>query len=185
MDMIRVAAFVDFQNLEGQLRHVNRKPDMQTLRQYLGTPEERRHVEQSFVFASLPPNNGDGIVRYHDWLRHQGYIVVSKRAKELPDGSRKANVDALMMLDILEYAINAKPDVIVLVTGDGDFAEIGLRLRRRGIRVEVASLHTALANELKQAANGVIDLTEWANTCAARRDDEEVPELGADLDEAV
>jgi hypothetical protein len=31
-----------------------------------------------------------------------------------------------------------RPDVVILVTGDADFAYLAIELRRRGIRVEVA-----------------------------------------------
>jgi uncharacterized LabA/DUF88 family protein len=52
-----------------------------------------------------------------------------------------------------------RPDVIILVTGDADFAYLALQLRRGGIRVEVASVAQNLGSTLKTAANEVIDLT--------------------------
>jgi len=48
--------------------------------------------------------------------------------------------------------------VVILVTGDADFAYLALRLRRAGIRVEVASVTENLGSGLKSAANEVIDL---------------------------
>jgi len=51
----------------------------------------------------------------------------------------KANVDVLMAIDAMELSNQMQPDVVVLVTGDSDFASLALRLRRHGIRVEVAS----------------------------------------------
>jgi uncharacterized LabA/DUF88 family protein len=52
-----------------------------------------------------------------------------------------------------------RPDVVVLVTGDADFAHLALRLRRRGIRVEVAATTQTLGSGLRGAANEIIDLT--------------------------
>jgi uncharacterized LabA/DUF88 family protein len=57
-----------------------------------------------------------------------------------------------------------RPDVVVLVTGDADFAHLALRLRRRGIRVEVAATPQTLGTGLKGAANEVIDLVPLFET---------------------
>lgn len=173
---LKVAAFVDLSNICGQLKEVGRRPDLVALIPRLGSSEEGRFVCETVVYASLPPENGDGVVRWHDWLRHQGLMVVSKRAKRLPNGRIKCDLDAELMLDVMEYVYVARPDVVVLVTGDGDYATLAYRLRRHGVRVEVASLHTALASELKAACNGLIDLTDWAATCEAV--DNNAPELG-------
>ena len=53
-----------------------------------------------------------------------------------------------------------RPDIVVLVTGDSDFAYLAEKLRRRGMRVEVASVEQSLGNELKNAANSTVDLIE-------------------------
>ena len=58
----------------------------------------------------------------------------------------------------------SRPDVVVLVTGDADFAHLALQLRRRGIRVEVASTAQTLGSGLKGAANEVIDLVPLFET---------------------
>jgi uncharacterized protein (TIGR00288 family) len=71
----------------------------------------------------------------------------------------KANVDVLMAIDAVELSVEMRPDVVVLVTGDTDFAHLALQLRRKGIRVEVASTATTLGAGLKTSANAAIDLT--------------------------
>jgi uncharacterized LabA/DUF88 family protein len=48
--------------------------------------------------------------------------------------------------------------VVILVTGDADFAYLATKLRRRGIRVEVASVAQNLGNMLRSTASEVIDL---------------------------
>jgi uncharacterized LabA/DUF88 family protein len=57
-----------------------------------------------------------------------------------------------------------QPDVVILVTGDADFAYLAIKLRRRGIRVEVASVAQNLGNMLKSTANEVIDLAPLFRT---------------------
>jgi hypothetical protein len=57
-----------------------------------------------------------------------------------------------------------RPDVVILVTGDADFAYLAIKLRRRGIRVEVASVAQNLGNMLRSTANEVIDLAALFRT---------------------
>jgi uncharacterized LabA/DUF88 family protein len=83
---------------------------------------------------------------------------VTKDGAPAEEGHYKANVDVMMAIDALELSIEIRPDVVILVTGDADFAYLAIKLRRHGIRVEVASVAANLGNILKAAANHVIDL---------------------------
>ena len=71
----------------------------------------------------------------------------------------KANVDVLMAIDAVELSMEMRPDVVVLVTGDADFAHLALQLR-----VEVAATSQTLGTGLKGAANEVIDLVPLFET---------------------
>jgi len=70
-----------------------------------------------------------------------------------------------MAMDAVELALEIRPDIVVLVTGDSDFAYLAEKLRRRGMRVEVASVEQSLGNELKNAANSTVDLIEIFDKC--------------------
>jgi uncharacterized LabA/DUF88 family protein len=93
-------------------------------------------------------------------------MVVTKDGAPADEGHYKANVDVLMAIDALELSVEVKPDVVILVSGDADFAYLATKLRRRGIRVEVASVAENLGGVLKSAANAVIDLAPLFRTCA-------------------
>ena len=95
---------------------------------------------------------------FRSWLRSHGFLVVTKEGAPADEAHYKANVDVLMAIDAVELTTAMAPDVIVLVTGDADFAPLALQLRRRGIRVEAASLAQTLGAGLKTAVNEVIDL---------------------------
>lgn len=86
-------------------------------------------------------------------------LVVTKEGKAKGDDYEN-NVDVVMAIDAIELAFEIKPDIVVLVTGDSDFAYLAEKLRRRGIRVEVASVEQSLGSELKNSANSIVDLTE-------------------------
>jgi uncharacterized LabA/DUF88 family protein len=64
---------------------------------------------------------------------------------------------------------------VILVTGDADFSYLALQLRRRGIRVEVASVARNLGSALKTTANEVIDLAPLFATFELMKVREEDP----------
>lgn len=86
-------------------------------------------------------------------------MVVTREGKAKGD-EYESNVDIVMAMDAVELALEIRPDIVVLVTGDSDFAYLAEKLRRRGMRVEVASVEQSLGNELKNAANSTVDLIE-------------------------
>jgi uncharacterized LabA/DUF88 family protein len=87
--------------------------------------------------------------KFMHWLRSNGFMVVTKDGAPAEEGRYKANVDVMMAIDALELSVEMRPDVVILVTGDADFAYLVIKLRRRGIRVEVASVAANLGNLLK------------------------------------
>jgi hypothetical protein len=91
-------------------------------------------------------------------------MVVTKDGASAEEGHYKANVDVMMAIDALELSIEMRPDVVILVTGDADFAYLATKLRRHGIRVEVASVAANLGHILRSAANDVIDLAALFRT---------------------
>ncbi len=122
------------------------------------------------VYAGLPPpiplwqEERDKKNKFMHWLRSNGFLVVTKDGAPAEEGHYKANVDVMMAIDALELSVEMQPDAVILVTGDADFAYLATKLRRRGIRVEVASVATNLSGLLKAAANTVIDLAPLFQT---------------------
>ena len=122
------------------------------------------------VGAGLPPaiptwqEERDRKNKFVHWLRSNGFMVVTKDGAPAEEGHYKANVDVMMAIDALELSMEMRPDVVILVTGDADFAYLATKLRRHGIRVEVASVSANLGNILRSAANDVIDLAPLFRT---------------------
>jgi len=102
--------------------------------------------------------------KFVHWLRSNGFMVVTKDGAPAEEGHYKANVEVMMAIDALELSIEMRPDVVILVTGDADFAYLAIKLRRHGIRAEVASVAANLGHILRSAANDVIDLAPLFRT---------------------
>src|SRR5438093_3252857 len=167
---LRLLMLVDESNVGSSVRTAGRGLDWLKLRDFLAGPNTGRELIEMVVYAGLPP----AIATWHDerdkknkfvhWLRSNGFMVVTKDGAPAEEGHYKANVDVMMAIDALELSIEMQPDVVILVTGDADFAYLAIKLRRHGIRVEVASVAANLGNLLRSAANDVIDLAPLFRT---------------------
>lgn len=166
----RLLVLIDESNVGSSVRTAGRGLDWLKLRDFLAGPESGRELIEAVVYAGLPPaiplwqDERDKKNKFMHWLRSNGFMVVTKDGAPAEEGHYKANVDVMMAIDAIELADEMRPDVVILVTGDADFAYLAIKLRRRGIRVEVASAAQNLGNVLKSAANEVIDLAPLFRT---------------------
>ena len=160
----RVLVLVDESNVISSAWASNRNLDWNKLRDFFADEKRGRELIEMVVYVGLPPampvwqTERDKKSKFVHWLRANGFLVVTKDGSPAEEGHYKSNVDVMMAIDAVELSTAMKPDVVVMVTGDADFAHLALMLRRRGIRVEVASLAQTLGAGLKTSANEVIDL---------------------------
>ena len=166
----KVLVLVDESNVSSSVRSAGRGLDWLKLRDFLAGPNTGRDLIEMVIYAGLPPaiptwqEERDRKNKFVHWLRSNGFMVVTKDGASAEEGHYKANVDVMMAIDALELSIEMRPDVVILVTGDADFAYLAIKLRRHGIRVEVASVAANLGHILRSAANEVIDLTALFRT---------------------
>jgi uncharacterized LabA/DUF88 family protein len=166
----RLLVLVDESNIGSSVRTAGRGLDWLKLRDFLAGPNTGRDLIEMVIYAGLPPaipawqEERDKKNKFIHWLRSNGFMVVTKDGAPADEGRYKANVDVMMAIDALELSIEMRPDVVILVTGDADFAYLAIKLRRHGIRVEVASVAANLGHILRSAANDVIDLAPLFRT---------------------
>ena len=170
----RVLVLVDESNVVSSARATGRGLDWSKLRDHFLGEEPGRELIEMVVYLGLPPAMAEWQAerekknKFVHWLRSHGFLVVTKDGSPAEEGHYKANVDVMMAIDAVELSAEMKPDVVILVTGDADFAYLALQLRRRGIRVEVASIAQNLGSALKTTANAVIDLAPLFATFEAK-----------------
>lgn len=160
----RALVLVDESNVVSSAWASKRSLDWLKLRDFLCDETQGRTLLEMVVYVGLPPamtvwqNERDKKNKFIHWLRSHGFLVMAKDGSPAEEGHYKSNVDVMMAIDAVELSSAMHPDVVTLVSGDADFAYLALQLRRRGIRVEVASVSENLGSGLKSAANAVIDL---------------------------
>lgn len=90
------------------------------------------------------------------WMRRNGYRVIAKDLVQLPDGSKKANLDVEIAVDMM--SLSNCYDTAVLVSGDGDLAYAVDAASYKGVRIEVVSLRSMTSDSLINVSDRYIDL---------------------------
>lgn len=179
----RVMILADGDNTFMSAQSFNRKIDWKKVRNYLADPKEGRELIEMVIYVGLPParerfeEQRKTKEKFIYWAKSQGFLVVAREGKAKGDDYEN-NVDVVMAMDAIELALEVKPDIVVLVTGDSDFAYLAEKLRRRGMRVEVASVEQSLGTELKNAANSVVDLIEIFDKFAQQDENQNFHRIG-------
>jgi uncharacterized LabA/DUF88 family protein len=153
--MEKVAIFVDVQNIyyttrQSYQRHFNYSA-------FWTRATAGREVVAAFAYAI---DKGDNKQQgFQQILRHIGFEVKLKPYIQRIDGSAKGDWDVGITLDVIEYA--AKSDVIVLLSGDGDF-DLLLNKAHSAYHVitEVYGVPTLTAPSLINAANYFIAIDD-------------------------
>lgn len=155
--MERTAIFLDIANLEQAFRHYDAKIDYIGLREYLTAG---RFLVDAFAYVPINPYDVDRKRYFIDFLGRNGFLVRSKVGKPRPDNKWKCNFDVEMAVDMLRYSHQARVDIVVMGSGDGDMLPVCEEIRFNGIRCEVAATRQTVADDLVAAVNGFIDLGE-------------------------
>ena len=95
--------------------------------------------------------------QFQNILRAIGFEVKLKPYIQRADGSAKGDWDVGITLDAMDYAESS--DVIVLVSGDGDFSVLVDKMKSKcGVKVEVYGVAQLTARSLMNAATSFIPI---------------------------
>jgi len=142
----RVGVFIDVQNMYYGARQLKGKLDFDAL--LAAAVSGRRLIKATaYVVESKETDQSQFIAV----LEKRGIEVRRKTLQVRADGSMKGDWDMELALDILDAAGGL--DVVVLVSGDGDFTSLVQRVKGMGPRVEVVAFPRATAKSLAGAAD--------------------------------
>ena len=153
--MEKVAIFVDVQNIyyttrQSYQRHFNYNA-------FWTQATANREVIAAIAYAI---DKGDSKqLGFQKILRNIGFEVKLKPYIQRSDGSAKGDWDVGITLDVIEYAV--KSDVIILLSGDGDFDLLLYKIRNTyAVTSEVYGVPTLTAPSLINAANRYIAIDD-------------------------
>lgn len=109
-----------------------------------------RDLIRASAYTGVDPDNPNQR-KFIDFLRSNGYKTICKDIHKYEGGRIKANLDIEIAVDIMLLSENL--DVVVLVSGDGDFVRLLEAVQSRGIRCEVIGFGISTSNELIEIAD--------------------------------
>ncbi len=150
---LRVGIFVDVQNIFYAAKPFNARLDFEKL---LELSVGKRRLIRAIAYVVQSPDVDQS--NFISMLQQKSYEVKRKDLRQRSDGSAKGDWDMGMAIDIMRF-VN-KLDVVVLVSGDGDFVPLVDLVKTLGPRVEVISFTYNTARDLINSADEHIPIEE-------------------------
>ena len=144
----KIAVFVDVQNIYYTTRQVyGRQFNYREFWKKIGAEGE---IVAATAYAIH--RDDDKQLKFQDALRHIGFTVKLKPYIQRSDGSAKGDWDVGIAIDVLDAAPDV--DVVVLLSGDGDFDLLLEKIRvDYALSAEVYAVEKLTANSLIKAAS--------------------------------
>lgn len=96
--------------------------------------------------------------KFFDALEKQGFELRVKDLQVFAGGAKKGDWDVGMAIDMIR--MSSKLDVIVLITGDGDFVPLVEYIKHQGPYVELMAFGESASAKLIEAADDFVDLSQ-------------------------
>jgi uncharacterized LabA/DUF88 family protein len=151
----RVGIFVDVPNLVYAAERRNVSIDFGRVLDYFTRDRELVRANAYAPISDDPQAKLEQQRFVQPFVGHP-YRIVTKPLKRFADGSMKANFDIELAIDIL--TMSDRLDVVVLMSGDGDFRRLVELIASRGVRVEVVAFGETASAELRTVADRYIDI---------------------------
>ncbi len=160
----RIALFIDGANLYAAARALGFDIDYRKL---LDEFRSRGQLVRAFYYTAIIEDQEYSSLRpLVDWLDYNGYMVVTKPAKEFTDSAGRRKVKGNMDIELAVDAMELAPHInhMILFSGDGDFRSLVEAIQRKGVKVSVvstvASQPPMMSDELRRQSDVFIDLVE-------------------------
>lgn len=148
----RVGVFVDVSNMYYSARVMySKKVNFQAiLKEIVGDRKLIRAI--AYVIKAESPEEQ----KFFDALDNIGFEVKSKELQIFYGGHKKGDWDVGIAMDTIRLA--PKLDVVVIVSGDGDFIPLVEHLKSIGQKAEVVAFGRSASGKLREVADRFIDL---------------------------
>jgi uncharacterized LabA/DUF88 family protein len=149
----RVGVFIDVQNMYYSAKN------LYNCRVHFGNVVETavagRHLVRAIAYvvrAGVPEEQA-----FFDALTKLGIETKEREVQVFLGGAKKADWDVGMVVDAIR--LSPKLDVVVLVSGDGDFIPLVEYLQNMGVQTEVMAFRESASSKLIEEADDFTDLS--------------------------
>ena len=146
--MTKIAVFVDVQNIYYTTRQAYQRQF--NYRLFWERLSQKGEIVTANAYAIH--RGDDKQLKFQNALKHIGFTVKLKPFIQRSDGSAKGDWDVGIAIDVMEAAPDV--DIIVLLSGDGDFDLLIEKVKRKyGVTTEVFGVPALTADSLIDSAN--------------------------------
>ncbi|MFA5954301.1 MAG: NYN domain-containing protein [Patescibacteria group bacterium] len=149
----RVGVFIDVANMYHSAKNLH--GSRVNFKEVLEAAVDGRRLMRAIAYAIKSDSEEE--VSFFQALDKSGFEVKTKDLQIFPGGAKKADWDVGIAVDAITIAL--KLDVVVLVTGDGDFIPLVEFLQFQGLLVELVSFGETTSSGLRAVVDDVTDLS--------------------------
>ncbi len=149
----RVAVLIDIQNLYHSAKNLYSR--RVNFKEVLTTAVSKRQLVRSFAYVVYTETEEEQ--SFFNALEKLGIEIRVKDLQIFYGGMKKADWDVGIAIDGVRLANSV--DVIVLMSGDGDFVPLVEYLKNIGTQIEVVAFGKSASSKLKESADDFLDLS--------------------------
>ena len=150
----RVAVLVDVQNMYHSARNIYNS--RVNFKEVLRAAEAGRKLVSANAYVITSPSKEEA--PFFEALEKSGFKIKTKDLQIFPGGAKKADWDVGLSMDAIK--LSPRVDVVVLVSGDGDYVPMLEYLQNHGLQMEVIAFGESASRTLIETADYFIDLSK-------------------------
>lgn len=150
----RVGVFVDVQNMYHSAKNLYKA--RVNFAELLKLATAGRELVRALAYVVKSDTEEERA--FFDALEKAGYELKSKDLQIFPGGMKKGDWDVGLAIDAI--TLSQQLDVVVIISGDGDFIPLVEYLQFHGLLVESVGFERSTSGKLIEAVNNFTDLDE-------------------------
>jgi len=150
----RVGVFVDVANMYHSAKNLYKA--RVNFRELLKLVTANRELVRAVAYVIKSDTKEEKA--FFEALEKAGFELKSKDLQVFPGGMKKGDWDVAIAVDAI--TLSRQVDVVVIVSGDGDYEPLVDYLKFNGTIVEVAGFQRSTSARLIESANNYLDLEE-------------------------
>lgn len=150
----RVGVFVDVQNMYHSAKNLYKA--RVNFRELLKLATAGRQLVRAVAYVVKSDTEEEKA--FFDALEKAGFELKIKDLQIFPGGMKKGDWDVGLAVDAI--SLSKLLDVVVIISGDGDFEPLVEYLKFSGLIVETMGFKRSTSSKLTEAANNFVDLEE-------------------------
>ena len=150
----RIGVFVDVANMYHSAKNLYKS--RVNFRELLKLVTANRELVRAVAYVIKSDTKEEKA--FFEALEKVGFELKSKDLQVFPGGMKKGDWDVAIAVDAI--TLSKQVDVVVIVSGDGDYEPLVDYLKFSGLIVEMAAFGRSASSRLIEASNNFLDLGE-------------------------